>query len=192
MKRIALIALILALTISQRSHSIAKNRRLSPTKEQIDLYNFVEPFNGNKVYLVSDIGILLARCRDCGPGVVPDSAGIHQNLGSIYARWTVVKVNDKVAFKADNGKYLSRCNSCWKSKISPIDSVFVHVDDPNHPSAQWKPVQMPNNKWAFQADNGNYLSRCQGCVDLAYIYNFAFLHIKDPDGDYSQWQVIKV
>jgi len=34
-----------------------------------------------------------------------------------------------VAFKADTGKYLARCNNCWSNAAYP-DAAFVHVDNP--------------------------------------------------------------
>lgn len=40
--------------------------------------------------------------------------------------WTVEKVGDKFAFKADTGKYLARCHGCWSKGKYP-DSAFVHV-----------------------------------------------------------------
>lgn len=52
----------------------------------------------------------LARCNGCGASKYPDSASVHvRNPNLPWAIWTVQAVGDKVAFKADNGKYLGRC-----------------------------------------------------------------------------------
>jgi hypothetical protein len=38
------------------------------------------------------------------------------------------------------------------------------------------PIFLGNNKWAFKADNGKYLTRCQDCVKDGAHSNFAFVH----------------
>jgi hypothetical protein len=47
----------------------------------------------------------------------------------------------KIALKADNGKFVARCNSCSPGASYP-DQVTAHMDDSEHPSAQWELVDV--------------------------------------------------
>lgn len=87
------------------------------------------------VTLAADNGQLLRVCRNCG-GAVADSASI-QAINDGSQVWALEVVGSKVAFKGNNGKYLSRCNGCWPgSKI--LDSATVHSPNIN-PATLWTP-----------------------------------------------------
>lgn len=62
-------------------------------------------------------------------------------------------MGDKVAFKADNGKYLGRCFNCWYASLFP-DAVFVHISSTSDPAALWTPVYLDDGNWALKNDLG--------------------------------------
>ncbi len=144
-----------------------------------------------KVSLKADNGFYLARCNNCGPAVYPDSVGVHEtNPYNPWSMWTLQVIGDKVAFLSDNGYYLTRCNSCWVA-ASYKDGVFAHVGrlEDNHWSL-WTPERLLNGKWAFKADNGMYLSRCNSCVAKGAFSDFAFAHVSNlDDNPWSMWTV---
>jgi len=71
---------------------------------------------------------------------------------------------------------LSRCNGCWVGGAYS-DSATVHITTlSGNPYALWKPIQKANGKWAFQADTGKFLARCNGCAPGAAYPDFAFVH----------------
>ena len=119
----------------------------------------------------------MARCRNCGPGAYPDSAFVHITDGHApYAQWKVEMVGEQVAFKSDNGKYLARCHNCWKGGAYK-DSAFIHVSHLHgNPWALWTPIEVGNYKWAFKADNGQFLARCNHCVNGGAKSDSAFVH----------------
>ena len=94
---------------------------------------------GDKIALKADTGNLVSRCNGCYTGgAYPNFATIHvPQSASIpaYALFTPVDLgNDRVALRADTGKYLARCNGCATS-VGNHDTVGIHVDDPN--AAAW-------------------------------------------------------
>lgn len=106
-------------------------------------------------------------CPSCGslkPGfAISIEAGNDDN-----AKWTIEKVGNKVALKTATGYYLSRCTECW------VEHAYAHLNNSNEPNSQWTPVQQPNGKWTFQADNGRYLY-CNECDSPSSI-NYAIIH----------------
>ena len=46
-------------------------------------------------------------------------------------------------------------------------------------------------KFALQADNGNYLSRCAGCIKGA-IHDHALTHVKSFSGPWAQWDLFEL
>jgi hypothetical protein len=105
--------------------------------------------------------------------------GVHAAVGAgAYAKWTIENQgNGQIAFKADTGKYLSRCNNCWRFGAYP-DAASVHITTPaGNPWSVWKAEwQVTSGKWAFKADTGKYLARCNGCVGGGAVPDFAFVH----------------
>jgi thymidine kinase len=109
--------------------------------------------------LQADNNGFLRLCTNCGD----KKAVTVQNNNDANAKWVLERVGTKVALKASNGNYLSRCNGCWFGAAYP-DSAFAHLATPNEPYSQWTPVKQSNGKWVFQADTGKYLARCDGCA----------------------------
>lgn len=69
---------------------------------------------------------------------------------------------------------MSRCYDCWYRTTNPF-GTSVHISNPaNVPPALWTPIALENGKWAFQADDGRYLNRCNGCVLDSRFLDFAF------------------
>ncbi|OQR86307.1 cytochrome P450 [Thraustotheca clavata] len=156
-----------------------------------------------KIALQSDTGKFLGRCNGClGGGAYPDSAFVHVGTASNspWALFTVTKIQqqgcsfndgDSITLQADTGKYVARCNGCVPNGAYP-DSAFVHVSQVSgNPWAVWKVTNTGNGKLALQADNGNYLARCNGCAPGAAYPNEAFVHVKDWHGaPYAQWTCV--
>lgn len=87
--------------------------------------HFSSSFPTGLVNLLSDIGLYLARCNNCGSGLYPDSAGIYgTDPKSPSAIWNVELIGESVALKGDNGKYLAKCTNCWSYALV-TDSAFV-------------------------------------------------------------------
>ena len=95
--------------------------------------------------------------------------------------------------KGDNGKYLSRCNSCWTTgSVYPLDSVFVQASTPvGNLAAQWTPQDLGNGKWGLKGENGKYLGRCNGCVfGNNIITDFAMVNVDTVmNSGYAHWIV---
>lgn len=61
----------------------------------------------------NNIGFL-TKCSSCAPAPQTDPAAIQEASSSNpFAIWTTERFGDKVAFKADDGKYLALCDGCW-------------------------------------------------------------------------------
>ena len=97
----------------------------------------------------------------------------------------------KVALKADDGKYAARCNNCIPNGAYP-DSVFVHVGDlASSPWAYWELEKMDNGKYAFKADSGKYMARCNNCIPNGAYPDSVFAHVTNPEGEpWAQWEII--
>jgi len=93
---------------------------------------------GNKCALRSDTGRYAARCNGCWRGgAYPDSVFNHAGTASLGQSWTVwdmKRFGHKVAFRADTGRYMARCNGCVPGGAYP-DAAFVHARNP--PSEPW-------------------------------------------------------
>jgi thymidine kinase len=130
--------------------------------------------------LQADNGGYLRLCTNCGAN---NAVSIEAN-NDANAKWVLSRVGTKLALKAANGNYLSRCNGCWRGAYP--DSAFAHLSTPNEPYSQWTAVKQSNGKWTFQADTGRYLSRCNGCARSS-VPNLAFVHEANPASAYSQF-----
>jgi hypothetical protein len=152
------------------------------------------PFvDGRQVALQADTKKWVARCNNCQNAAVKNTATIHVNANSIrelpaYAKFTVVDMkNGKVAFKADNGMYLTRCRGCVSG--GPADVITVHVSDPSAAYAQFTPVSMGNGKFAFKTDTGKYIARCRNCSPGASTNDILSNHVDNPNAAYAQFIV---
>ncbi|WP_157951162.1 hypothetical protein [Cyanothece sp. BG0011] len=103
-------------------------------------FEVVDAGNG-KISLKADTGKYVARCQGCiKEGTVRDFLTIHVSDPSIApAQFTPQLLsNGKYTLKADTGKYVARCQGC--SPTAKVDTVAVHVTDPNNAAAQWNIV----------------------------------------------------
>jgi hypothetical protein len=68
--------------------------------------------------------------------------------------------------------------------------VYV-TDASSSPLAQWIPEYLGNGKWAFIADTGKYLARCQDCITggSTSTSNFAFVYADSSADPKAQWTV---
>ena len=157
---------------------------------------FLSKFPSGVVNLQSETGKYLSRCENCG---APNPGYPYANSASIYetnprnptAIWSVVKIGDKIALRADNGLFLSRCYYCWKQSAYP-NSVFVHVPEEEmrrSAYAQWTPELLSDGTWAFKSDVGTYLARCNNCVTGGKYPDMAFLVFSDTRMGTSHWKV---
>lgn len=147
-----------------------------------------------KVSLKADTGKWVSRCNNCNSGeAYPDSVTIHieadANELPSYAIFELIQLdNGNVAFKADTGKYVSRCNNCATSATPDI--VTVHMDNCDEPYAQFTPILLANGKYAFKADTGNYLSRCNNCIAGAAYPDSLMVHAGSYGAPYEQFTMI--
>ena len=139
-------------------------------------------YDGKRVYIfTTDTKKALARCYLCGPGTNPDTAGVHGSRGDGFAVWTLEEVGDKCALKADTGKYAGLCSDCWEGGSGTYpDSVFVHLSSKNDPGATWT-LENVEGGFAFKADTGKYMARCNNCVKQGVLPDFAFVYANKPD-----------
>ncbi|KAG9401945.1 hypothetical protein AC1031_007647 [Aphanomyces cochlioides] len=120
--------------------------------------------DGDVVTLLGDNGNYLARC----------------NIAPLeFAKRQVFNTGDgKLAFQADTGKFIARCNGCAPTATSP-DDAFLNVSDWRGALfAQWSCEDVGGGKIALKADTGNYLARCNGCLGGAPYPDTAFVHAK--------------
>ncbi|CAK4649082.1 unnamed protein product, partial [Aphanomyces euteiches] len=55
--------------------------------------------------------------------------------------------------------------------------------------AKWTVVCVDDGRYAFQADSGNYLARCNKCAPGAAYPDQAFVHVKDwQQQPWAQWR----
>ena len=114
------------------------------------------------------------------------------NLGDSFAIWNLVKLGgNKVAFQADTGNYLARCNGCWDGGAYP-DSAFVHDPANTDSWSSWNYQRNSDGSYSFLSDNGKYLARCNGCVPGGAKPDFAFVHDASPNDPWSRWNIVYV
>jgi hypothetical protein len=89
-------------------------------------------------------GNWVAMCTDCiVNGAKKDFITIHVKADKeddipSFAKFQLVELSDdKVAFKADNGKFVGRCTQCSPGAAYP-EQVTAHLDDSDEPYAQWE------------------------------------------------------
>ena len=141
------------------------------------------------VYLISDIGKLLARCNNCGSAAYSDSAAVHGAIGDSFAKFKMFFVTtDKVVLQADTGKYVARCNGCWTS-AAYSDAAFIHSTNPSDSWAEWTLTANSDGTYGFLGDNGKYLARCNGCVTGGAKSDFAFVHESNPANSWAKWKI---
>jgi hypothetical protein len=123
---------------------------------------------GNQVAFKGSNGKYLARCSKCWKNsAYPDSAFIYVDSGvSTPAKLftPVLQSNGKYSFKADNGKYLTRCRACITNKQD--DFVFIHESDSSKPYAQWDVIytDLPLlGTYKIKANTGNFSKFCPSC-----------------------------
>ncbi|OQR83689.1 cytochrome P450, partial [Thraustotheca clavata] len=116
---------------------------------------------------------------------------VNMNMMQMASASCTFNDGDLIALQADTGKFVARCNGCIPGGAYP-DSAFVHVTQVNgNPWAVWKVTNTGNGKLALQADNGNYLARCNNCAPGAAYPDEAFVHVKDWNGaPYAQWTCV--
>ncbi|WNG17210.1 fascin domain-containing protein [Cystobacter fuscus] len=148
-----------------------------------------------KISLQSDQGTYFTRCNNCQKttnGDLPDTITTHVTTAAEpYAQFQLVLVgNGKIALKADNGKFVSRCNNCIVNG-SQSESVTAHVSDATPPSyAQFTLETLSNGKYALKADTGKYVTRCNNCSPDAATPNTVTVHATDPNNEpYAQWTI---
>lgn len=156
---------------------------------------------GIPVTLQSDSGNYLARCTDCVPNAkYPDSAFVQVTPSEVKtssrAHFYLERLsNGKYTLRsADSGKYLAECVNCSPNGISP-DMAFIYVSHATikeTKDAQFTLVALENGKYAFQANSGNYLARCNGCVMGATYPDSADFHTSAadmPQSPWAQWEI---
>ncbi len=95
----------------------------------------------------------------------------------------------KVILRSDDQHLLARCNNCIPNAASP-DSAMVHVPYDafeNAPWAQFDLHLLDNGKYAFQADSGNFIARCNGCVPGAAYPDNVMVHVSQSELNNSPW-----
>jgi len=89
-------------------------------------------------------GQWVGMCTDCiVNGAKKDFITIHVKADKeddipSWAKFELVELSDgKVAFKADNGKFVARCSQCSPGAAYP-EQVTAHMDESDEPYAQWE------------------------------------------------------
>ncbi|OQR84009.1 kinase, partial [Thraustotheca clavata] len=147
--------------------------------------------DGDIVSLKSDIGLYLGRCNQCIKSeAFADSAFVNVKDPSMAprAKWKVVNTGTgSIALQADSGNYLARCTNCAPGATYP-DEAFVQILDwKTAPWAQWKCHDAGDGKIALEADTGNFLARCSGCVNE--YSNTGMLNAKSWEDPSARWQI---
>ncbi|KAM0680566.1 hypothetical protein GINT2_001254 [Glugoides intestinalis] len=157
---------------------------------------------GKKVQLFSDTGHPLTRCHNCGPGdfsisilvFTPDAT-----QGSYHSDWTIKQIGDKCALEAmDMGKiyYLQRCPYCWNDQYvrSDLHNYALFLTSSNATVDTVKSLftidKLENDMITIKADNGNYVGRCNGCVQKLKVStnDSAFAHVSTVES-FNTWRV---
>lgn len=98
----------------------------------------------------------------------------------------------KVILRADNNNLLARCNHCIPSGAFP-DSGAVHVPykeflkSDGMPWAVFTMHKLDNGKYAFEADSGNYIARCNNCVPRAAYSDNIMVHVSSAELSNAPW-----
>lgn len=152
---------------------------------------------GITIALKADTGKYLARCNGCQKSTndsFPDTITIHATSPSGSALFNVSDAGGgKIALKADNGKYLSRCHTCIVGGTMP-EFLTAHVTNLSiSPFAKFTPVQLANGKCALKADIGLYVSRCQTCSPGATVTDQTTIHVTNPESaPFAQFEVVVI
>ena len=103
----------------------------------------------------ADNGYLLARCQNCGPSLLPDSAAIYpEDPSAPTAIWKIEQIRGYVAFKSSNGNYLTACSGCWVGNKKT--AAFLENTNPNvNLEALWKLIDLGDGKWAIKQAHFN-------------------------------------
>jgi hypothetical protein len=104
--------------------------------------------DGRVAFKCVTTGQWVGMCTDCVVnGTQKDFIFIHTKADKeedipSWCKFEIVKLSgDKVALKADNGKYVGRCTDCSPGAAYP-ESVTAHLDDTSEPYAQWEIVDV--------------------------------------------------
>lgn len=90
------------------------------------------------------------------------------------------------ALKADNGKFLARCDGCVTG-AAYSDNAGVHESATSSGWARWTVEKLANGKWSLKSvDSGKFLARCENCAPGIFP-NSAFVHVADASKAYAQW-----
>lgn len=145
---------------------------------------------GTKIALKADTGSFYTRCNSCqksADGKVPDTVTVHASTATGPAVFTVVDAkNGRVGLKADNGKYVARCNGCIVG--APADMLTVHAIQPSPITFE----KLANGKCVLKLDNGKYAGRCNGCTPGSSVPNVVSVKDTDTSQPYVQLVVTKV
>ena len=100
-----------------------------------------------------------------------------------------------VTIAADNGELLTICSKDCKARYPNTDEATIEPKT-DSPAQVWT-VEHVKNQIALKGSNGQYLTRCNGCVTFAKFQDSAFANSKDikpaslwtvqllPNGKYS-------
>ncbi len=106
-----------------------------------------------------------------------------------------VQDNDPtVILKSNNNNLMGRCNDCYPGADN-LNSATVHISyDKNNISryAKFKLRKMSNGKYTLQADNGDYVGRCQGCIPSSPKLNSLMIHLSESNAAYAQFSLVKI
>jgi len=112
---------------------------------------------------------------------------VHGSSAAGPAIFTVVDAGaGSVGLKADNGKYLARCNGCIPG--APADMLTVHATTP-------KPIKFEkllNGKCALKADSGKYIGRCNRCSTSSSQPDTVSITWTDPNQSNVQIEVTRI
>ncbi|WP_437942515.1 fascin domain-containing protein [Sorangium sp. So ce341] len=148
------------------------------------------PSVGTRIALKADTGRFYKRCRNCQKSrndSYPDTVTAHGTAATGAAVFTVVDAGGgKVGLKADNGKYVARCNGCIDG--APPDMLTVHATAPSPITFE----KQANGKCVLKADNGKYVGRCRGCTPGATVEDVVSIRETDPNKPYVQLEIVIV
>ena len=149
--------------------------------------------SGQRIALQADTGQWLARCNQCQDtvGDLPNTLMVCASQANIPAtQFEVVNVAPgKVALKADNGCYVTRCQDVLVNSAYQ-DFMAIQATEPTLPAAQFTIRALPNGKVALQADSGKYMVRCRGCSPNAIHLDAVMVYVDDPwTVVAAQWQL---
>lgn len=128
------------------------------------------------VKIQADNGNYLNICKFC----IFSKGSTVVESGSVFAsEWKLERIGNKVTLLGSNLYYLKRCRACFTKAEKYPDSAFATAFSNDEKATRWTPTQLNNGSWAFQADNGMYLSHCSNCV-LGDFKDYGFVHSPTP------------